>query len=82
MAQAVPPIIRRAEARGEQRGEQRGKLKGKRDTLLRLMKLKFGPLNADIRAKIEQISDIDRLDHLNDAVLTASTLSEMPFPED
>ena len=50
MAQTMPPIIRRAEARGEKVGEQRGK----RDALIRQMQHKFGPLDTDIRAKIDR----------------------------
>jgi predicted transposase YdaD len=87
MAQTMPPIIRRAQARGEaigeQRGieigEQRGIEIGKRETLLRLIQSRFGPLPADLRARIEQVSDIDRLDRLTDAVLSATTLEEMPI---
>lgn len=74
MAQTMPPIIRRAEARGQQIG--------KRDTLLRLMQLKYGPLDAGTRAKIDNIADIAQLERLIDAVLTAETLAEMPLPED
>lgn len=81
MAQTMPPIIRRAQARGEAIGEQRGvqigEQNGRGDTLLRLLQFKFGPLPADIRARIDRITEIDRLDRLIDAVLTAETLVEM-----
>ena len=82
MAQAMPPTIRRAQARGEKIGEERGEQRGKRDTLIRQMQHKFGSLDADVCARIDQISDIDQLDRLLDAVLSAGTLAEMPLPED
>jgi hypothetical protein len=85
MAHTMPPIIRRAQARGEaigiEIGEQRGEQRATRDTLLRMMEIKFGPLPADVRARIEQVSEIDRLDRLIDAVLSAETLVEMPLPD-
>lgn len=44
------------------------------------MESKFGPLPADIRAKIEQVAEISELDWLFDEVLSASTRADMPLP--
>ena len=66
----MPPAYRRIEARA------------RRETLILLMQTKFGPIDPGILARIEQISDIAQLDRLHQAVLTAETVADMPFPVD
>lgn len=72
-ARAMPPIIRRAQARGQ--------VIGKRDTLFGLLERKFGPLPAEIRARIKRVSEIDQLDQLAYNILSAETLADMRIPD-
>lgn len=60
--------------------EQRGIIQGKRDTLLRLLRRKFGELPQDSVTKIESITAEAELDTLLERVLTAASLGEMKLP--
>ncbi|MGH9389539.1 MAG: Rpn family recombination-promoting nuclease/putative transposase, partial [Vicinamibacteria bacterium] len=57
--------------------ELKGVLKGKRETLLRLLTAKFGPLPEDTVARIAGISSALELDTYLDRVLTANSLQEI-----
>lgn len=69
------------EERGEQRGEARGKalgeLRAKRETLVTLMRAKFGALPARVAKKVSVIENRRRLDTLLRRILTARTLADM-----
>ncbi len=58
-------------------GEQKGRIAGKRETLLRLMQLKFGALPAEVEALLSGIEDPGRLDDLLARIVTATSLGEM-----
>jgi predicted transposase/invertase (TIGR01784 family) len=57
--------------------ELKGVLKGKRETLLRQLTAKFGPLPEDAVAKIAAVSSASELDTYLDRVLTATSLEEI-----
>lgn len=70
--------IGRKEGREEgiQIGEERGLLSGQRQTVARLLTRRFGPLGAEVEARLNQASR-DELDHWVDALLTAGSLEEV-----
>ncbi len=51
--------------------------KGKRETLLRQLTAKFGPLPEETVAKIAAVSSASELDSYLDRVLTATSLEEI-----
>jgi hypothetical protein len=57
--------------------ELKGVLKGKRETLLRQLTSKFGPLPEDSVAKIAAIRSAAELDTYLDRVLTANSLEQV-----
>ena len=61
---------------GMERGEERGRLSGLRDTVARLLTLRFGPLDAATQQKLEQASP-EQLDRWVEALLTAGTLEDV-----
>jgi hypothetical protein len=77
MAQTMPPLIRRA----QDRGKLVGRLEGKRDTLIRLIRAKFGPVSQELLDEIDHITDVDRLDAILDAILSANSVSDLPFSD-
>ena len=83
MTQTMPPILRRAQERGERVGEQRGieigEQRAKRETLMRLLEQRFGAIPAEIRARMEAITEIGRLNGLIDSVLTVDSLEDLPL---
>jgi hypothetical protein len=57
----------------------KGALKGKREALLHQLRLKFKRVPAAIAAEIEAAQEDSQLDEWLGAVLTADTISDMPF---
>jgi hypothetical protein len=57
--------------------EERGALKARRETLLRLLRLKFGDPTADVVAAVESCADVAQLDAWVDGVVTARRLSDV-----
>ncbi len=53
------------------------KTQGTRETLLRLLERRFGPIPDEIRHRVENIHSQDRLTRLAERVLTARSLKEM-----
>ncbi len=62
---------------GEKIGEEIGRAAAKRETLLRQMRQKFGPLSPTLEAQIAAIQDGSRLDDLLARILTAAAPDEM-----
>jgi hypothetical protein len=62
---------------GEEKGIRAGVLKGKRETLLRLLANKYGPLPDRTTARVEAMDSADELDACLDRVLTAPSLREL-----
>jgi predicted transposase YdaD len=58
-------------------GRVEGELQEARRMLYRLGERRIGPLSAEIRAKVERISDLDRLHGLQDRVLEVSNWEEL-----
>jgi hypothetical protein len=81
MAETMPPLVRRARDRGRVEGIEQGVLRGKRETLLRQMEVKFGPLSETMRSRVERIADDALIDQLTDRILTAQTVAEMQLPK-
>jgi len=67
----------RGEKRGEMRGEKRGEKRAKRETLLRLLRAKFGAVPKEAEKRVQAIEKAARLDELLDRILTARSLAEM-----
>ncbi len=67
----------RGEARGKAIGEARGEARGKRQTLLRLLRAKFGAVPEEVARRVEAEADIARLDALLERILTAASIQEM-----
>ena len=61
----------------ELKAELKGELKGKRETLLRLLTLKFGPLPASMVTQIEAVTSVSELDTYLDRFVTANSLEEI-----
>jgi hypothetical protein len=66
----------------EQRGFKKGKEEGRQEGLvhagrnvIRALELRFGQIPEPLRERIEQLEELDRLDALHDAALTAESLS-------
>ena len=62
---------------GMARGEARGIIRGKISTLLRLGRTRFGDIDAVAEAALTSINDLDRLERLDDAILTANSWREL-----
>ncbi len=58
-------------------GEEKGVLNGKRETLLRLLTQKFGPLPEGATARVEAYESVDELDACLERILMASSLEAM-----
>lgn len=69
--------LEKIERQGRKEGEKAGLLKGKRDTLLRLLTTKFGPLPKETVSRLREIESLRQLDGYLDRVLDARSLSEM-----
>jgi hypothetical protein len=65
------------EAKGEARGRAAGKAEGVRETLLRQLRQRFGPLPVEAERRLGEVSSIARLNRLADQVLVARSLEEM-----
>ena len=70
-------LMEKSEKRGEKRGVKLGELRAKRQTLLRLMRARFGALPATVTRIVSGTDNVRRLDTLLRRVLSARTLEEM-----
>ena len=59
------------------KGIQKGIQEGKRDSLIRLMRARFGRIPRAIRTRVEQIDSAGKLDELLERTITASSLEDM-----
>jgi predicted transposase YdaD len=71
----------RLEAKGReeglQAGRQEGRLQALREILVSLLEQRFGPLQEEIRERVEAISSLERLTRLSKRVLTARSLGAL-----
>jgi hypothetical protein len=65
------------EERGIEKGIEKGKLTSRRETLIRLLRGRFGELPHQLVETIEHTDDLQRLDTWLDRVLSAKRLEEM-----
>ena len=63
-----------AEQRGIERGIERGQLVASRRLLCRLLETQFGPLADDLRQRIDETLDLDRLEQ---AILQCRSLHSL-----
>lgn len=65
------------EEKGRKEGKKEGLLEGKRETLLRLLKTKFGPLPEEMISRVRAVPSVRELDAYLDRVLVAASLEDM-----
>ena len=65
----------------EEAARSEGALNAKRETLIRLLTLKFGALSDELRPEVQGIASETALDNFLDRVLEANTPTEMGLPE-
>jgi len=70
-------IEARGEARGEAREIEKGRLEGMRAVVLGLLGRRLGPLAADTRERIQEITDGDELSGLADRLLDARSVADL-----
>jgi len=70
-------IAQHLEKKGEKKGRQEGQLQALRDTLVRLLRQRFGRLPADLRRQIKAMTDVKRLQACLDQVLRIQSLDEL-----
>jgi len=64
---------------GRRQGLEAGVLEGKRETLLRLLTAKFGPVPEKARRRVQALASVAELDAYLERVLTAESLDAMGF---
>ena len=57
--------------------EEKGMEKGVRQTLLRQLGARFGPLTEEVRRRVEAIRSVERLNEMAEQILVARSLEEM-----
>jgi len=62
---------------GQEQGVAKGLELGVRQTLLRQLRARFGPLSEDVKQRVEGIRSVERLNQIVDQVLVARSLEEM-----
>lgn len=60
-----------------EQGQRQGRLEEARKVLFRQGRIRFGRLNKPIRAAVEAIDDLDRLERLSERVLTATSWADL-----
>jgi hypothetical protein len=60
--------------------QEEGRLKSRRETLLQLLRAKYGEPPAGVIASVEVCADIPQLDAWTKAILTAWRLSDIGIP--
>jgi flagellar biosynthesis/type III secretory pathway protein FliH len=63
--------------KGIEKGVEKGVEAGVRQTLLRLLGARFGPLTDDVRRRVEAIHSVERLNQIAEHLLVARSLEEM-----
>ena len=62
---------------GREQGLKAGVIEGKRETLLRQLTAKFGPVSEEMRSLVRALESADELDRYLERVLTAKSIEEM-----
>ncbi len=69
--------VEEGKAIGVEEGKAIGEVRAKRQTLLRLLRAKFGAVPEDAVRRVEALDDVAQLDALLDRILTAGSIMEM-----
>ncbi|MEZ4867205.1 MAG: hypothetical protein R3C14_38130 [Caldilineaceae bacterium] len=72
----------RGEIRGEIRGEARGEIKTRQQTLLLVLRHRFGELPHAITEQVEETVDLQKLQQWFEEALDANDLAHLSFPAD
>ncbi|BAY17416.1 hypothetical protein NIES21_32540 [Anabaenopsis circularis NIES-21] len=70
-------ILREGEARGEARGEERGRREELFSGIELALEIKFGNAGSELMPNISQISDLQRLKAIQQAIKTVNTIEEL-----
>jgi hypothetical protein len=76
----IPMLVERIRAkhrRDYREAQREGMLLGTRQTVLRLIERRFGPVPEAVRERIESLSSMAELEKVADRILTAGSLREM-----
>ena len=76
MATIAEQLIEKGKRKGIEEGRKEGRKEGQRNTLLRLLEHRFGPLPAEARERIERAQRVE-LERWLDRILSAATLAEV-----
>ena len=63
--------------KGLEKGLETGVEVGARQTLLRLLGARFGPLSDEVKRRVEEIHSVERLNQIAEHLLVARSLEEM-----
>jgi predicted transposase YdaD len=63
--------------KGVEAGVEKGVERGVRQTLLRQLGLRFGPLSEEVRRQVEAIHSVERLNQIAEQILIARSLEEL-----
>lgn len=74
-------LMERGERKGEQEGERRAGMQIRRQTLVRLLRKRFGSVPSEVVRVVEATDDVDQLDNWLDGFATAQTLEELGIGE-
>ena len=70
------PYVTSFERMAEERGEKRGKIKGQSETLLKLIQVKFGPPDPELKKKILAATP-EQPDLWVERILTANRIEDL-----
>ena len=76
LAESIDRWNRELREKGRREGRQEGRQEGEALVVLRLLRLKFGPLAPEIEARVHS-ADADRLLEWSDRILTAESLEDV-----
>ncbi|MCP5110895.1 MAG: DUF4351 domain-containing protein [bacterium] len=76
MAEQAPTWNEIWEQRGREKGRQEGRQEGESTLLLRLLEARFGPLDSEVRERV-QSADTDRLLEWGERILRADRLEDV-----
>ena len=74
MGKTMAEVLRE---RGRLEGEAKAAIETRQQTLVRLLRKRFGDVPADVVRTVESTTDVDRLDEWLDRFATARTLDEL-----
>jgi hypothetical protein len=70
-------LLKEGREQGLEEGQREGELKEAKRLLIRLGRIRFGRLAKENRAAIEAIDDLERLEHLSERILTATSWADL-----